>query len=188
MPQIAQLADVFASQLFWLVVVFGLIFFGIGLGMLPKINSTVDARDAKVAEDLEKAKAAQEQATKTEEDWRARMEAARLEAARVSQQARQESAREIDARLAAALKEIDAKVEAARQRISTSVQSARAELEETAVEATRQIVEDLTGLKVSKNEAARAVAADFELMTTTGQSAQTARIKKEARRTASGAR
>ena len=40
MPQITQLADVFASQLFWLTVMFGLIFFGVGRGMLPKINST----------------------------------------------------------------------------------------------------------------------------------------------------
>src|SRR4029453_11438083 len=134
MPQIAQLSMVFASQLFWLALVFGIIFFGIGRGMLPKIRSTALARERRIADDLEKAKAAQEQATKTEEEWRARMEAARVEAARVAQKARQEGGREFDARLEAALEDIDAKVEAARQRIWTSVQSARAELEETVVE------------------------------------------------------
>ena len=127
MPQITQLSMVFASQLFWLALVFGIIFFGIGRGMLPKIRSTALAREKRIADDLEKAKAAQEQATKTEEEWRARMDAARVEAARVAQKARQESAREFDARLEAALEDIDAKVEAARQRIWTSVQSARAE-------------------------------------------------------------
>lgn len=188
MPQIAQLADVFASQLFWLVVVFGIIFFGIGRGMLPKIRSTALAREKRIADDLEKAKAAQEQATKTEEEWRARMDAARVETARVAQKARQESAREFDARLGAALEDIDAKVEAARQRIWTSVQSARAELEETVIESARQIVEDLTGVQVSKKDAARVVAADFQLMTTTGQRKQPVRMQKETKRAASGAR
>ena len=42
MPQITQLPFIFFSQLFWLAIVFGIIFFGIGRGMLPKIQSTVD--------------------------------------------------------------------------------------------------------------------------------------------------
>ena len=52
MPQIDQLPDIFWSQLFWLAIVFGIIFFVIGRGMLPKIEATVDARDAKIADDL----------------------------------------------------------------------------------------------------------------------------------------
>ena len=53
MPQIDQLPDIFFSQLFWLAVVFGFIFFVIGRGMLPKIQSTVELREKKIAEDLE---------------------------------------------------------------------------------------------------------------------------------------
>ena len=54
MPQIDQLSESWylASQLFWLVLVFGAIFFLIGRGMLPKIEATVDGRDAKIAGDL----------------------------------------------------------------------------------------------------------------------------------------
>ncbi len=53
MPQITQLPEIFASQLFWLLMVFGFIFFVIGRGMLPKIQSTVEDREKKIAEDLE---------------------------------------------------------------------------------------------------------------------------------------
>jgi F-type H+-transporting ATPase subunit b len=42
MPQINQLSDIFFSQLFWLLLVFGIIYFGIARGMVPKIQSTVD--------------------------------------------------------------------------------------------------------------------------------------------------
>src|SRR3546814_16648059 len=60
MPQINQLAEnwYFASQLFWLTLIFGAVFVVIGLGMYPKIEAPVDARDRKVADDLAAAKAA----------------------------------------------------------------------------------------------------------------------------------
>ena len=92
MPQIEQLPFIFSSQLFWLAVVFGILFFGIGRGMLPKIQSTVEARETKIAEDLQRAEAARVAAEETEAAWRARMDAARAEAAKLSQEAKQASA------------------------------------------------------------------------------------------------
>ncbi len=85
MPQIEQLPFIFFSQLFWLLVVFGIIFFVIGRGMLPKIQGTVELRDKKIADDLERAQAARAEAEATEAEWRARMDAARGEAARLAQ-------------------------------------------------------------------------------------------------------
>ena len=60
MPQIEQLPFIFTSQLFWLLVVFGIIFFGIGRGMLPKIQSTVEVREKKIAGDLAAAQQARD--------------------------------------------------------------------------------------------------------------------------------
>ena len=102
MPQITQLPLIFFSQLFWLLVVFAIIFFGIGRGMLPKIQGTVESREKKIADDLERAQAARIGAEETEAAWRARMDAARAEAARLAQNAKQESARETEARVKAA--------------------------------------------------------------------------------------
>ena len=58
MPQIAQLAATYASQVFWMLVVFALIYFGIGKAMLPKITATMDAREARISGDLRAAEAA----------------------------------------------------------------------------------------------------------------------------------
>ncbi|MBP6111483.1 MAG: ATPase, partial [Sphingobium sp.] len=38
MPQIAQLAATYSSQIFWLLLTFGFVFFVIGLGMVPKVQ------------------------------------------------------------------------------------------------------------------------------------------------------
>lgn len=162
MPQITQLPLIFASQLFWLALVFGFIFFVMGRGMLPKIRSTVKARETKIADDLEQAKAARARAEETEAEWRARMDDARRDAALVAQEARRQSALETEARVREALNEIDAKVEGARSRIRAAVQAARAEMEIVATEAAQQMVEQLTGLKIDRKDAAKAIAAELD--------------------------
>jgi F-type H+-transporting ATPase subunit b len=163
MPQINQLPFIFWSQLFWLAVVFGIIFFVIGRGMLPKIQGTVELRDAKIAEDLECAQAARSDAEATEAEWRARMDTARTEAARLAQEAKQSSARETEAKIGAAADKINSKVESAEARIRDAVQSARAEIEAVAAEATQEMIARLTGIKVDRKEAADAVKAELHV-------------------------
>ena len=58
MPQIEQLAATYASQIFWLLVFFGVVFFVIGRGAVPKVLSTMDGRDKQIADDLAAAEAA----------------------------------------------------------------------------------------------------------------------------------
>jgi F-type H+-transporting ATPase subunit b len=161
MPQIEQLPFIFTSQLFWLLLVFGIIFFGIGRGMLPKIQSTVDLREQRIADDLAQAEAARAAAEQTEEAWRNRMDEARAEAARLAQDARQESARETEAKVRGAADQINLKVEAAEQQIRQSVEAARAEIEAVTAEATRDMVARLTGIQVAPEEAAQAVRAEL---------------------------
>ena len=161
MPQITQLPLIFFSQLFWLAVVFGFIFFVIGKGMLPKIQSTVDAREKKISEDLERAQAARSAAEETEAAWRARMDAARAEAAKVAEEARQKSARDTEAKVGKAAEKINLKVEAAEKQIRDAVDSARSEIEAVTAEVTQEMVARLTGLKVDKKEAADAVKAEL---------------------------
>ena len=163
MPQITQLPLIFFSQLFWLLVVFAIIFFGIGRGMLPKIQGTVESREKKIADDLERAQAARTGAEETEAAWRARMDAARSEAARLAQDAKQESARETEARVKAAADQINAKVESSEAQIRQALTSARAEIESVAAEATRELVQRLTGIQVDQNEAAAAVKAELHV-------------------------
>ena len=78
MPQIAQIDATFASQLFWLILTFGLVYFVIGKGMLPKIEATVEARDNRISDDLAAAERARAAADETEEAYRARTEVSRI--------------------------------------------------------------------------------------------------------------
>src|SRR6478735_12053478 len=77
MPQISQIAATYASQIFWLLITFGLLYFVVGKGMVTKIVSTVDAREQRITGDLAAAEAARAQADRVEEAWRIEMDAAR---------------------------------------------------------------------------------------------------------------
>jgi len=161
MPQITQLPFIFASQLFWLAVVFGLIFFVVGRGMLPKIQSTVDAREKKIADDLARAQAARAAAEDTEAAWRARMDAARADAARIAQEAKQDSARKTEAKVRKAADKIALNVESAETRIREAATAARAEIEAVAAEAAQDMIGRVSGIKVDRKQAAEAVKAEL---------------------------
>ena len=163
MPQIVQLPYIFASQLFWLAVVFGFIFFVIGRGMLPKIQSTVELREKQIADDLERAQAARSEADETEAAWRARMDVARADAARIAQEAKQASAAKTEAKVRAAADKLSTKVESAEARIRDAVAAARNEIEAVSADATRDMVARLTGIKVDAKEAAGAVKAELNV-------------------------
>jgi F-type H+-transporting ATPase subunit b len=161
MPQINQLADVAYSQFFWLLLVLGLIYFGIGKAMLPKIQSTVQMRDQRIADDLAAAQAARRSADENEEAYRARIDSSRAEALKVAAAAKQSSARTTEERLRAADAETEAKVEAAEARIRAATQTALTEIETVAADAARDLVQRLAGLSVSGEEAAAAVKAEM---------------------------
>ena len=60
-----------ASQLFWLAVVFGIIFFVIGRGMLPKIQATVELATRRSPTISSARRRARAEAEATEAEWRA---------------------------------------------------------------------------------------------------------------------
>jgi F-type H+-transporting ATPase subunit b len=159
MPQFNQLAFTFASQLFWLAIVFGIVFVVIGLVMLPKIQSTVESRDRRVSEDLAGAERARAAADETEAAWRARTEAARAEAMKVTAAAKQDSARETETKVKSADTEAGSKVAAAEARIRAAAEAALGEIEAVAAEAAQEMVTKLAGLSVSRERAAAAVKA-----------------------------
>ena len=159
MPQLNQLALVAYSQFFWLLLVLGLIYFGIGKSMLPKIQSTVDLREQKIADDLAAAERARHEADATEAAYRQRMDESRAEATKLSARAKADAAAETEAKVAEADAELDARAEVAATRIRDGRASAVKEIEAIAADLTRDIAAKVAGLTVSDADAAGAVKA-----------------------------
>ena len=157
MPQIAQLAETFSSQIFWLLVFFGITFFVVGRGMVPRVMDTMDRRSKQIADDISAAHAAREQADKEEEAWRARENENRARAQALISEAKAEAAAKSEKKIAAAQKRLDKKLEEADERIAASRKDALEEIETVATDATQDIVARLAGIKVAKPAAKSAV-------------------------------
>lgn len=157
MPQLTQLSDVILSQLFWLAITLGFIYFVIGRGMVPRIQSTVDKRDRQIADDLAAAELAKTKADETEAAYRQRMDGSRAEAMKTTAAAKQEAGRKIEKLVAKANTANQAKLEKAETRIRAASEAARAEIAEAAAEMTQDVVAKVAGIKVGKDEALKAV-------------------------------
>lgn len=157
MPQIAQLAETYASQIFWLLIFFGFTYFVIGRGMVPKVLATVEARDAQIAADLAAAQAARDEADRQEEAWRTRENENRAAAQALLAKAKADAAAKTEHRLGTAQLTIDARLSDAETLIATARDAAMAEIETVAAEAAQDIVQRLAGVKVTKAVAAKAV-------------------------------
>ena len=157
MPQIAQFADTWSSQVFWLLVFFGITFFVIGKGMVPKVMDTVASRDGQIAADLAAAKAARDAADEQEEAWRVKENENRAAAQAIVAKAKEEGAKKSETKLKAAQTRIDKKLVDAEARIAEARTAALAEVESVAVEAAQDIVKTLAGVKVTKPVATKAV-------------------------------
>jgi F-type H+-transporting ATPase subunit b len=159
MPQIAQLADVWSSQIFWMLVTFGFVFFVVGLGMVPKIQSTVEARDSKISGDLEAAKAAFARGDELEADYRTRENENRAAAQALVAEAKAKAAKATEKQIATADAKIAQKIAAAEAEIQAASASALAEIEAVAVEAAQEMVAKISGIAPTAAAAQTAVKA-----------------------------
>lgn len=157
MPQISQLAATYASQIFWLIVTFGLVFLVVGRGMLPKVQATIAGRDGKIAGDLAAAKAARDAAEQAESEWQARDLANRERAQAVVADARSQATKTSEATLASANADQAARIAAHEAGIRAATSRAVAEIEGVAAEAAQAIVARVSGTQVSTDEARVAV-------------------------------
>jgi len=159
MPQIDQILATYASQIFWLLIVFGVIYFGIGRGMLPRIQATVEARDRRVADDLAAAERAQARARETEASYSQRMTEARHHAQKVAADAKARGAADAAIAVRKADEGIAAKVADAEARLEEARKAALAGIEDVATDAAGDIVARLSGVTVDRAAANRAVSA-----------------------------
>ncbi|MDA9918567.1 ATPase [Erythrobacter sp.] len=157
MPQIDQL-DVFTtSQIFWTLIFFGITFFLIGRGMVPKVMGTVALRDKQISDDLAAAQGARDAADEQEEAWRERENENRANAQALIAEAKASGAAKSEKKLSAAQKRLDTKLAKAEAEIETARVNAMAEVEDVAAEATQDILVRLAGTKVDKRSARAAV-------------------------------
>ena len=132
--------ETWPSQIFWLVITFGALYFILSRLALPKIEETLRARQDQIAADLDLAAEYEQKARDAEESYNAALAAARGEARKIADKAQAEIRAELDAALAEADARIDARAAESAERIAAIRADARNQAESVAQEAAGAIV------------------------------------------------
>ncbi len=105
MPQLDP--KYWASQAFWLVIIFLSIYLLIAKIFIPKIKGNIDARENKIRKDLEEAKTFREEAEKKLKIYKELIENAKSESNKILSESRQKLNEEMKSKKESAQKEIE---------------------------------------------------------------------------------
>lgn len=151
-------AHSFPSQIFWLVIFFGLLYLLMSKVALPRMASVLHNRHKAIESDLSKASALKHETEAAIQHYEKSLADARANAQGIATETRAKMNAEIEAERSALEKTLNAKLAEADARISASKAKSMQDVNEVAAETAAEIVSALTGATVSKDQAAKAIA------------------------------
>lgn len=160
MPQFDP--STFASQIFWLAIVFTALYVLMARVALPRIAEVLEERSERIADDLERAESLKKEADAVIEQYEAALAKARGEASSVLAQAAQEIAEVSAKRQAEFSAELGRKTDEAEARIARAKDEAKSHVREIAVGVTSEITSKLIGVEPGEDEVAKSVDAQLK--------------------------
>jgi F-type H+-transporting ATPase subunit b len=148
----------FPSQLLWLAITFGGLYYVMSKIALPKVGAVIENRKARIAKDLNDAAAMQQQADAAAAAHEKTLADARAKALGVAQEAREKLAAEADLKRKALEEELSAKLAAAESQIAVTRAQAMTNVESIARDAAGAIFERILGRPADASAIAAAVA------------------------------
>jgi F-type H+-transporting ATPase subunit b len=149
----------FASQIFWLVISFGALYFLMSRWILPRIGGVIEERRDRIADDLDVAQQVKSDAEETRAAYEKSLADARARAHALAAEAKAEVDREIAEETAEVDAEIAAKSEEAEKALAEARTKALAEVRNIAAGSAADAANRLAALSVSEADAAKAIAA-----------------------------
>ncbi|MEM8771888.1 MAG: F0F1 ATP synthase subunit B' [Pseudomonadota bacterium] len=145
------------SQLFWLALTFGVLYFLMAGRFLPALGGAIEERRDRIADDLDQASEFKHQAEEAEAAYNQALADAKAKAQSIAADTRAEVDAEIAAMQAETEDKLSAQLERAEARIAEMKAEASAKVETAAADATKAIVERLIDEAPTDDAIARAV-------------------------------
>lgn len=133
----------FPSQIFWLAVTFGLLYWIMSSFVLPRLGGAIEERRDRIAADLDRAAESRRMAEEAEAGWQRSLAEARARAQGIAAETREEVSADIAKQQKAAEASLAERAAAAEARIADMKKTAAAKVREAAGDTTRAIVETL---------------------------------------------
>ena len=149
----------FPSQLLWLAITFGAFYFLVSKLISPRLSGIIAAREGRIAGDLAEAKRMKDEADAAVAKYEQELTEARGKAQAIAREAGEAAKAKADAERASLEADLAKKIADAEQSIAGIKSRALSEVATVAEDTAAEIVQQLTGVSVTKADAASAVQA-----------------------------
>ena len=149
MPQLDP--TYWASQAFWLIFVFAILYISISKFYLPKIKNNLDNRENKIKEDLENANKFKEQSEAKLKEYELILENTKREVSKIHLESKNILNKEIKDKKEAMEKEIEKEIFKAQKEIEELKKNSISSIQNISENITSNIIENISGVKLNES-------------------------------------
>jgi len=149
MPQLNP--EFWVSQIFWLIITFGILYVVLSKLILPKISANLENRKSQILENIEAAEKQREESEQKIKEYEKIIQGSKNEAKNYFKQAREEVLKDIGVKKETLEKELDEEVNKAEIEIKTFRESAPEKIKKIAVETSSDLLQKLIGAEVNSS-------------------------------------
>ena len=160
MPQLDP--KYWASQAFWLVLVFSSLYLAIAKLFIPKIKNSLDDRDNKIKSDLDQANELKKTAEEKERDYEVAIEDAKKEVQKIIFENKNKLNSDIQNKKKKFEKEIELEISKAQNEIFDFKNNSLKDIIKISEEITAKIIEEISGDKLNESSVKAAVSESYK--------------------------
>ena len=149
MPQLDP--TYWASQAFWLILIFTVLYISISKFYLPKIKSNLDNRDNKIKEDLENAIKFKEASEAKLKEYEIIIENAKKEVSKIHFESKKALNKKINTKKEVIEKEIEKEISNAQKEIVELKKNSISSIQNISINVASNIIENITGDKLNES-------------------------------------
>ena len=149
MPQLNP--EFWISQIFWLTLTFGVLYFVLSKLILPKISKNLESRKSQILENIEAAEKQREDSETKLKEYDEIISKSKLEAKNIFNQAREKVLKDINTKKDLLDKQIDDEINKVEKEIKAFRNSAPDKINKIAIETTSELTQKLIGAVVNNS-------------------------------------
>ena len=149
MPQLDP--EYWASQAFWLILIFTLLYLSISKFFVPKIRNSIDVRNSKIKDDLDEAKNLKDMSEKKLKEYESLIVNAKREVQKIYTDSKKKLNNDIQNKKKSVEKEIDDAVEKAQSEINNLKKNSIDDILRISEKMTATVIEEISGDKLNES-------------------------------------
>ena len=149
MPQLNP--EFWISQVFWLVLTFGILYGVLSKLILPKISANLESRKSRIQENIEAAERQREDSENKIKEFEDIIAKSKIEAKNIFKETKERAVKEINAKKEKLEKQLDEEIKKAEKEIYILKKSAPEKINKIAIDTSSEILKSLIGTEVNNS-------------------------------------